>query len=231
MLKYKLQKVVYKKWGENMKKLVLATVIGLSLMGSTAIAAPLHDYSAGKVAIDVGFNWGGNMTPRLGTIDNAPSMNAGVTVGLGNRLALQYKYDNWQTKDVYMKHAGVQFDYQTGFQKHQVNLLYQVAPGISPYIGWRHDSVNLNISSRLGSRKLTGTDNIVQVGILGQYRFAKNKATIWGDIAFSAQNRQSYEIGIGYEVIKSVDLNITYQYDKIESFKVRGFTTGVTYKF
>lgn len=41
-----------------MKKLLLATVIGMTLMGSTAIAAPLNDYSAGKVAIDLGFNWG-----------------------------------------------------------------------------------------------------------------------------------------------------------------------------
>lgn len=214
-----------------MKKLLLATVIGMTLMGSTAIAAPLSDYSAGKVAIDLGFNWGGDMTPRMATISNAPSMNAGVTVGLGNRLALQYKYDNWQSKEIQIKPASVQYGYQTGFQKHQVNLLYQIAPGISPYIGWRHDSVNLTVSSRFGSRVFTGRDNIAQLGIIGQYKFAKNKATIWGDIAFSANNRQSYEVGIGYEVIKNVDLNITYQYDRIESFKVRGFTTGVTYKF
>lgn len=208
------------------KKLLLATVMGLTLAASTAMAAPLDDYSAGKVAVDVGFNWGSKtkLDSDVDSISNKPAMNAGVTVGLGNKMAVQYKYDNWQTKTVYNEIDSVQF----GYQKHQLNLMYQVAPGISPYVGWRHDKGNMNVSD-LGT--LSGSDNILQVGVLGQLKFANNKAKLWGDIAVGTKNRQSYEVGVGYEVVKNIDLNVTYQYNNIDSVKVQGMTTGVTYKF
>lgn len=209
------------------KKLLLATVMGLTLAASTAMAAPLDDYSKGKAAVDLGFNWGGSVSVDGTSIDNKPAMNAGVTVGLGNHMALQYKYDNWQSKDL----SGVGGSAQIGYQKHQVNMLFQVAPGISPYVGWRHDSANLNMNTDIISGKLAGSENILQVGVLGQYKFANDRAKLWGDIAVGTKNRQSYEIGLGYEVVKNIDLNVAYQYNNIDDVKVKGLTTGVTYKF
>lgn len=198
------------------KKLLLATVIGVTLCASTAMAAPLSDYSTGKVAVDVGFNW----SSKFDDISTKPAMNAGITAGLGNNTAIQYKYDNWQS-ETFGNNA------QLGYQKHQVNLLYQVMPGLSPYVGYRRENGNLNV----GGATMTSDHNIIQVGVVGQLKLSGDRAKIWGDIAVGNKNRQSYELGAGYEFMRNTDLNVTYQYNNLDGVKIKGFTTGVTYKF
>lgn len=198
------------------KQLLILAVLGMTATASTAIAAPLSDYSTGKVAIDVGFNW----SSKFDDISTKPAMNAGITAGLGNNTAIQYKYDNWQSK-TFGDNA------QAGYQKHQFNLLYQIAPGLSPYVGYRRENGNLNVDGE----KITSDHNIIQVGVLGQLKFADDKAKLWGDIAVGNKNRQSYELGAGYEFMRNTDVNVTYQYNNLDGVKVKGFTTGVTYKF
>lgn len=209
------------------KKLLGITILAANMLATAACAAPLSDYSAGKMAVDVGFNWGGKFVSEHSNVNNATAMNAGITVGLGHKLAVQYKYDNWQRKVVASKY----YDTHMGYQKHQLNLLYQVVPGISPYIGWRCDRGTLQLSGSRYNLERSKVANAPQLGILAQHKFANNKATIWADIAVSTSNTQDYEIGLGYEVIKNVDLNVTYQYNHIDKNTIKGFTTGITYKF
>lgn len=212
------------------KTLLLAAVLGCSLAAGTAFAAPLDDYSQGKAALDLGFNFSGRMD-----VDNDPWDSAGTksamygaaTVGLGNNLAAQYKYDNWQSKTVSVPNASAKLTTQS----HQLNLLYQVAPGISPYIGWRMDKVGGDITVANKSFSVSDTQNIAQIGVVGQYKFADNKAKVWGDMAFGTKSRQAYELGAGYEVAKNVDLNLSWQYNKFSDGNVSGWKTGVTYRF
>lgn len=208
------------------KKLLLATAMGLTMVASTALAAPLNDYSAGKVALDLGFNWSGKVDNGNGKVNTEPAMNVGLTIGLGNRLAAQYKYDNWQSKD----YASAASTSQLGYQKHQLNFLYQLVPGLSPYIGLRHDRASVDSKVNGFSSNLNTSENIAQIGIVGQYKFS-NRAKLWGDISIGTKNRQSYEIGLGYELIKNTDLNFTYQHNDLDGSKIYGFTTGVSYKF
>lgn len=204
------------------------TIIAANIiMANAAWAAPLSDYSAGKMAVDVGFNWGGKFVSEQSNVANTPAMNAGITVGLGHKLALQYKYDNWQRKVV----SSARYDTHMGYQKHQLNLLYQVVPGISPYIGWRCDRGTLKLSGPRYNYERSKTANAPQIGILAQHKFANNKAKIWADIAVSTSNTQDYEVGVAYEVIKNIDLNVTYQYNHIDKNTIKGFTTGITYSF
>ena len=201
------------------KKIIMSVLFGTLLTASTAMAAPLDDFSKGKTAVDLGFNWSSKIENDTNKWDGKSAMYAGVTTGLGNNIALRYKYDNWQGRENGAK---------GNVQVHQLAAMYQVAPGISPYLGWAMYKEGVKVGGLdLGNE----TTNTAHIGIVAQHKFAQNKAKVWGDVAFGTKKTQNYEIGVGYEVAKNWDLNLTWQYNKADDSTYKGFKTGVTYKF
>lgn len=200
------------------KKIMLTAVLAVAVMGA-AEAAPLKDYSAGKVALDLGFSFGA----KVNGSSAKEAMNGALTVGLGNNWAAQYKYDNYQASRIEEGKLGV--------QKHELNVLYKINPMFSAYAGW----VRGNFEAKMDGEGDKFSKNTYQVGIQGQVQLAP-KLTGWGSAALMGAG-YGLEAGLGYEVVKNVDLNLGYKYTRLRhvgddsTFAGRGFFAGASYKF
>ena len=76
-------------------------------------------------------------------------MYAGVTTGLGNNIAVRYKYDNWKGRENGTK---------GNVQVHQLAAMYQVANGISPYLGWAMYKEGVSVGGHDLGNETTNTD-------------------------------------------------------------------------
>ena len=265
------------------KSLSLALFLSIGIAG-TAFAAPLSNYEQGKTSIDLGYSFNKTVGGSVGlagpdlnikgiplpSFDADHSFQTGVTVGLGKKIAVQGKFEH-------LKIAGVDINtgrrpllgflprnsnvnLQLSEQQIQFNVLYQVTPNFSPYIGYKHASLKLSGFDAPFNTK--ASNNIFQVGILAQAPLS-DKVTGWMDFAVGTKNSMSYEIGAAYKVSKNLDFNIGYQYSQNKykfsmtqedsasipeygilrsapparetsvtpTIKTKGWFSGITYKF
>lgn len=199
-----------------MKKLAILTssVVLATAISAAAFAAPLQDYSAGRVALDVGVNMPSDTEYGGHECDDSNSIYAGATLGLGNNMAVNYKWNSYDANH---------FDTDT----HQLNLMYKFAPGLSAYAGYLHSNTSGAFGDSQGS---------VQAGLAASYDVGF--ATVWGNVGFGTNN-SGYEIGLSRAVASNVDLNISYYDQKVDDvlkdgdvdFKAKGVNAGVTFKF
>ena len=96
----------------------LATTCSLS-----AYASPLKNYDAGKVAIDAGITLPSSLKGDNYKFSKSNSTYLGATVGIGQKTALNYKWNNYKADEA-----------KTRAQ--QFNIMYKVLPGISAYAGY-----------------------------------------------------------------------------------------------
>jgi len=210
------------------KKILLGVAVGMSL-STIAFAAPLENYDAGKAEVNIGtsalpaMSIGGDGANTT-TSGVKHRIYGGATVGLGHKLALQYRYTDSQMKPN---------EEEVNFRTQEYNLRYKVDKNVSIYAGEMH--------ARLG---LTGPDsgeisrNIFQVG--AQYQAPISKRLVgWGAMGFGS-NMQHYEAGIGYKVADNLDLDLMYQYTEVKDFKTdvgsdavtsKGLYAGLSFKF
>lgn len=212
------------------KYLVILCVVLCSLMtAGVTLASPLTDYSAGKVALDV--NWTPNTKLEGSTAFGSESFDGkngnfdfGLTAGLGNKWAIQYRYANPVSKDF--------ASYHVGLRSQEVNLLYQLNNNLSAFIGWHQAKISTNFPVAADNR------NSWQIGLIGTTEIAK-KTSLYG-IVGAGSGLFSAEAGVAYAFDKSLDLNLFYRYKRVDSLKVyseeidttaKGFGLGITYKF
>ena len=165
-----------------MKKLVII-VVALILLTSVGYAAPLMDYSFGRVTLDLGFNASPTQTPvslngysTIGyTITTGYNFDFGATAGLGGNFAFNYSQQNMSgSQQTYSDVYGSGSNTPT-MQVQQLNLLYNFAPVTAPY----------NLSGFVG----------VQYGILGKVYFVQdylNQKSTWQD----SKNLWGGQIGV-----------------------------------
>lgn len=220
-----------------MKKLavILAVLLCTFMTAGVTTASPLTDYSAGKVALDV--NW----TPSLDieaegeTIDGKNgNFDFGLTYGLGNKWAIQYRYFNPVSKDL-----SVLGGYHAGVRSQEVNVLYKLDKNLSAFAGWHQAKLTTNAP-------LTGLslDNksTWQVGLIGTTELGK-KTTLYG-IVGAGSSLLNAEAGFAYALAKDLDVNLFYRYKRIDDLRIsnginsvgvdtttKGFGLGLTYRF
>lgn len=202
-----------------MKKITLlaSTVLMATAICGSAYAAPLQDYSTGKIAVDLGVNMPSSIDYADHDCDDSNSVYAGATLGLGNNMALNYKWNSYDAEH---------FDTDT----HQLNLMYKFAPGLSAYIGYLHSDT----SSYIGA-----SQDSAQVGLSASYDIPA-LFTVWGNIGVGTNN-SGYELGISKAITDNVELNASYYNQKIDGalkfddhegdMKAKGVNLGVTLKF
>ncbi|WP_312421844.1 outer membrane beta-barrel protein [Anaerospora hongkongensis] len=239
-----------------MKKKVLLTVAAAMAVTSVAFASPLTNYEKGSTAIDIS----SSISPKFeisaggisGTDDSKERLGAGVTYGLGDKFALQYKYlDN--KSNTYFLEVTEPGSYERSTDEfqltgHQLNLLYQLNPNVSAFVGWTRGTAKDKWTYKAGPdagdivERTSGTESQsksgYQVGFVGQTKLADN-LTGWASI--SAGNKvNAYEIGIGYDVAQNTELNVFYRQIKYKDFSfgdvdfdvtTKGLGAGVTFKF
>lgn len=199
-----------------MKKFYTSLALGAlaaAVFSTAAYAAPLKNYDAGHAAIDAGFTLPADIDGDHYSLSKDNSAYWGATVGLGNKTALNYKWNS--------------FDADEGNTKtQQVNLMYQLHPNISAYAGY------LNIDNNF----IGGDDkNAAQIGLQAQVDLPL-MFTVWGNIGYGKDNT-SYEIGISKPLLNNIDLNLSYYNHKFDDafvggdIKADGVNMGVTVKF
>ena len=205
-----------------MKKICLLTM-GLALMTVTAFAAPQTDIQQGKTAVDLGvFN---SKTAINGDdFDTNTKIDAGITTGLSDKYAIQYKYHALGSgNDPY----GNKSDINT----QEFNVLYKLTPTTDAFVGLHR------IDGSIGSGDIDAK-NKVQVGITSTVPLS-SAVSAWGTLA-AGSDLVTFEAGLSHPLSRSADLNVYYRYTKDNDlryygqkidFENNGFGLGVTMKF
>jgi len=205
-----------------MKKICLLTM-GLALMTVTAFAAPQTDIQQGKTAVDLGvFN---SKTAINGDdFDTNTKIDAGITTGLSDKYAIQYKYHALGSgNDPY----GNKSDINT----QEFNVLYKLTPTTDAFVGLHRIDGSYD-SSDIDAK------NKVQVGITSTVPLS-SAVSAWGTLA-AGSDLVTLEAGLSHPLSRSADLNVYYRYTKDNDlryygqkfdFENNGFGLGVTMKF
>lgn len=215
-----------------MKKKVLGVFAVLSLATSVGFAAPLNDFSEGKVAIDISARPSNDIkADNDTTLDAKTSWEYGITAGVGNNFAVQYKNFNPKSKD----YSGDNLKLET----QELNVLYKLNENYTVFTGLVQAKSKYNLSGLGG---LEGdTKSNWQVGVTGQSPLA-DKLTGYATVAAGADT-SSWKLGLAYAVNKNTDFDLFYaenKYNKVNfyggldldaDYKVKGLGYGVTYKF
>ncbi|MBR4958074.1 MAG: hypothetical protein IKY55_01490, partial [Phascolarctobacterium sp.] len=100
-----------------------AAAIMTACFSTSAFAAPLKNYDAGKFAIDAGVTLPSTLKGGNYKMSKSDSGYYGATVGIGKRMAVNYNYDQFKGGD-------------GDLTAQQFNLMYQLLPNVSAYAGW-----------------------------------------------------------------------------------------------
>ncbi|SEJ82445.1 Outer membrane protein beta-barrel domain-containing protein [Propionispira arboris] len=206
-----------------MKKICLLTM-GLALMTVTAFAAPQTDIQQGKTAVDLGvFN---SKTAINGDdFDTNTKLDAGITTGLSDKYAIQYKYHALGSGNI--ERGNIKSDINT----QEFNVLYKLTPTTDAFVGLHR------IDGSIGSVDIDAK-NKVQVGITSTVPLS-SAVSAWGTLA-AGSDLVTLEAGLSHPLSQSADLNVYYRYTKDNDLRVNGnkfdfenngFGLGVTMKF
>ena len=214
-----------------MKKKILAFLAATSLMTSVAMAAPQTDYSPGKTTIDLTMrNTEGK--DSWDTYDKKNNLDWGVTTGLGNDWAIQYRQFNPKSKVT-------NFDgYQakTQLKTREINVLRKVTENVSVYAGvMRVQGVYDEVSY---PTEKSSSKNKLQLGLVGSTKIA-DKLIGYASVG-AGKDLTAWQIGAAYEVAPNVDFNVDYRQIKAKKLnfsgaesdgEAKGLGFGISYKF
>lgn len=229
-----------------MKKKIIGILAVSSLVTSLGFAAPLNDYSQGKVAVDVSARPSGDFkvsgSALDGTYDGRTNWEYGLTVGLGNNFAFEYKNFNPKSKDYHYDLSGFPSTMNGKLDTQEFNILYKVDNNFTVFTG---------VNTVKSKYSLFGVDfdgnnkTNWQLGVTGQTPIGKN-LTGYATVA-AGQDSSSWRIGAAYAIDKNLDFNVFYaqnKYDDVKydstlasavgrdaDYKIKGMGYGLTYKF
>lgn len=192
-----------------------AAAIMTACFSTSAFAAPLKNYDAGKFAIDAGITFPSSLEGGNYKMSKSDSQYYGATVGIGERMAVNYQYDQFKGSDGKLT-------------TQQANLMYQVLPNVSAYAGWL--GADADVDTR-GKKK-----NSAHVGLQAHFDIPL-LFTVWGNASVGTKST-AYEIGITKPLFNNIELNLSYydgKYKDIldgdEEMNAKGVQLGVTLKF
>jgi opacity protein-like surface antigen len=204
------------------------------LFYSIGVASPLMNYSAGKTSIDYTQYSNENIKDVWKVVNygnttewhhpNNKSYSLGITTGLGNKWALQYRQFN--TK---MDFVGV------GMKTQEVNVLHKMNEHLSAFVGWHQGKYTNDMAT-------AENKDVFQAGLVGSMPIAP-KTELFGVVGLG-RDLVNYEAGVAYQIAKNLDVNVEYRYKKVRNLKdymggvnyqetiiAQGFGFGLTYSF
>jgi hypothetical protein len=225
----------------------IMTIVGIivfyAITANTGFAGPLTNYAPGKTALDV--NW----LPSLQMSDSYNSLydngtdkdrgrNAvvdwGITTGLGNRWAVQYRQYNPETKQHFIT---IQ---QFGMKTQELNVLYKIDKNVSAFVGWHQAKYTFSASNNPNTT--ANNQNVLQTGLVGTMEIAP-KTLLYGIVSVGS-GLTNFEAGVGFGVNEDLDFNLFYRYKNVAHLKdttwaqaytdeltAKGFGLGFTWKF
>lgn len=247
-----------------MKNLVLIVVF-LFALSSVAMASPLMDYSQGKASLDYMYRpsldfdgkAGLNGLPEAaifadgaagnsfasGTLDGKANLDWGITYGIGNNWAIQYRGYNPETDNktfisenegpvVYQAPGeGDGVDFVPGvtvngkINSEEFNVLYKLNKNVAAFAGVVRTNASINIDARgyyndapMGAKlTLKSDDNTTgQIGLVGVTKVWE-KTNAYGVVSLGSDYR-NWEAGLAYAIDPNVELNVSYRSTKYDDF-------------
>lgn len=222
-----------------MVRKVLVLLCGVMLLTTVGLASPLTDYSQGKVALDImslpklDLEVSDNEGHKADLDGKNSNINAGLTVGLGNKWALQYRYETGDAEDM----VSGPFTNKPELTDHQLNVLYKLDKNFSAFVGATRAKLENTGDFGIKSKNNTGYHG----GLIGVAPLS-DKVNFYGIV--SAGNKlEAAEAGFSYALNKNMDINVAYLYRKHKDFEVddqldykadyetKGLGCGLTYRF
>lgn len=216
-----------------MKK-ISAIVAAAMTITSVSFASPLADYTKGKAAID--------LNPNINSDSTKDNISGGITYGIGNKFALQYKYADNKNNN-YLK-LPPPSNAHAQLSAYEMNVLYQIRPNVSAYAGWAREAAKINLMYYAGPDlgniiyRERESQSSFHLGLTGQTKITEN-LTGWAS-AGAGSNIIGYEVGLGYQIAKNAECNVIYRYNKYQGFafsggdidvKIEGVGAGITLTF
>ena len=193
-----------------------AAAIMTACFSTSAFAAPLKNYDAGKFAIDAGITFPSSLKGGNYKMSKSDSSYYGATVGIGKRMALNYQWDKYKGSD-------------GNLTAQQFNLMYQLLPNVSAYAGWLGADAD---TERYGGKK----KNSAHAGLQAHFDIPL-LFTVYGNVDVGTKS-SAYEIGISKPLFNNIELNLSYYDGKFkdvidgdEEMRAKGVQMGVTVKF
>lgn len=220
-----------------MKKKIAAAVLGLLMAGVTAAyASPVTDFEKGHVTVEFGstlnstFNGSREVT---GEADGKSGFKYGVTAGLGDDWAIQFKGGKFKS-EVFSAYSASLGDSVTTYGKstHQeFNLIRRISPNVSAVAGWVQNKFSY------GNTVAPATIASIHAGVMADQKL-NEKATLFAAV-LGGKDVLFWEAGVSYKIakdahfnvsygereFKNVDLNVpAYSLYKKEDYKLKGIT-------
>jgi len=207
------------------------------MLASIAAASPLMDYSAGKAAIDVSVypSLDFHVTNNFG-YDQSPggvsgNIDWGLTAGLGNKFAVQYRQFNPETG----AYNGILREVWK-VDTQQFNVLYKLDKNLAGFVGYHQAK---NVDHYIGGSYTSFGKNTMQVGLVGTTPIG-DKFSLFGTVGVGS-GLTNFEVGVAYAVTPNLDLNVLYRDLRVNGVKfytgaelkneVKGLGYGLTFKF
>lgn len=218
-----------------MKKICLLTTC-IALITTTAFAVPQTNIKKGQTAVDISIS-APKDTFSGESIASKANPDFGITTGISDTYAIQYKYHGLSTATANDPDISDQAD----ITMQEFNLIYKINPktnifiGINKFSGKNYLSiVNTDVSADFESK------NKIQAGITATSSI-NEKTSYWGTLA-AGSDLLNCELGIGQALDKNTDLNLYYRYirengaHRVDTrntfdFISSGFGLGLTLKF
>lgn len=173
--------------------------------------------------------------------DGSANIDAGVTIGLGNNWAVQYRQYNPQgaIKPLEICHTFYDFVHVDALinstlkiKSQEFNLMRKLGPKVSAFVGVVNTNAGLDTSVKgeawtryemggefKGNAELRSQDrNTVHLGLVGVANIAKNLDG-YGVVSVGSDYR-NWEAGIAYNFNKNWQLNVSYRDTKFENFQL-----------
>lgn len=191
-----------------MKKKIAAAVLGILMAGTTAVyASPVTDFAKGHISAEFGstlnstFNGSGEVT---GKADGKSGFKYGVTAGLGDNWALQFKGGKFKS-EVFSGSSQTYPITVTTFGKstHQeFNLIRRISPNVSAVAGWVQNEFSY------GQYVEPATISSFHFGFMADKKM-NEKSTAFAAV-LSGKDVLFWEAGISYQIAKDTHFNVSY---------------------
>jgi len=191
-----------------LKKKIIAAVLGVLMAGATAAyASPVTDFEKGDITVEFGstlnstFHGSGEVEGEAG---GKSGFKYGVTAGLGDDWAIQFKGGKFKSEDFSAYSTSLHTTVNTyGKSTHQeFNLIRRLSPNVAAVAGWVQNKFSYSNTVE------PATIASVHAGLIANQKLDE-KSTLFAAV-FGGKDVLFWEAGISYQIAKDTHFNVSY---------------------
>ncbi len=190
-----------------MRKIIAAMSLSL-LITTSAFASPTTEFQQGALSLEIGSTLNSNVSGKGKISPDVPGKSgykAGITAGLSNNLAVQYKQGMFKSEDSTI--LGMTTFAQS--KPKDFNLLYKVNPNLTFIAGYENTEISY------GKFVTAASKSALHFGFTGTHKL-NDKATLFATL-LGGKDVSLRELGVSYALSKDTTFNVSYAERKVKS--------------